>query len=81
MYTSSDGLNHQSNLTMSVRQSDMKVMDSFYKVMNSSYGYVSHSFNQFLIVDEAGRIVTLDHGDAYPRSVVFMRYYADAGQR
>lgn len=57
----------------------MEAADAFYKVMNSDYGYVSHSFNQFLIVDENGRIVTLDHGDAYPRSVVFMRYYADAG--
>lgn len=79
MYTTSDGLNHQSNLTMAVRQSDMTVTDSYYKVMNANYGYVSHSFNQFLIVDEDGLIVTLDHGDAYPRAVVFMRYYADAG--
>ena len=79
MYTSSDGLNHQANLTMAVRQSDMAVTDSYYDVMNSSYGYVSHSFNQFLIVDEEGRIVALDHGDAYPRAMTFIRYYADAG--
>ena len=79
MYKSRDGYNHQANLTMSVRQSDMEVVDSFYRVMNSDYGYVSHSFNQFLIVDEDGHIVTLDHGDAHPRSVVFMRYYGDAG--
>ncbi len=79
MYTSSDGLNHQSNLTMAVRQSDMTITDSYYEVMNSSYGYVSHSFNQFITVDEAGKIVALDHGDAYPRGVVFSKYYADAG--
>lgn len=79
MYTSSDGLNHQANLTMAVRQSDMTVTDSYYKVMNTDYGYVSHSFNQFILVDEEGRIVTLDHGDAYPRAMTFMRYYADAG--
>ncbi|WP_297232315.1 hypothetical protein [uncultured Flavonifractor sp.] len=34
MYTSSDGLNHQANLTMAVRQSDMSITDSFYDVMN-----------------------------------------------
>ena len=79
MYTSDDGLNHQANLTMAVRQSDMTVTDSYYEVMNTSYGYVSHSFNQFILVDQQGRIVTLDHGDAYPRAMTFMRYYADAG--
>ena len=80
MYRSSDGLNHQSNLTMAVRQSDMTVTDSFYGVMNTSYGYVSHSFNQYLLVDEDGFIVALDHGDAYPRGAVLMRYYQKAGQ-
>lgn len=79
MYKSNDGLNHQSNLTMAVRQSDMSVTDSYYDVMNSSYGYISHSFNQFIIVDQDGKLVTLDHGDAYPRGVVFCKYYADAG--
>ena len=79
MYTSDDGLNHQSNLTMAVRQSDMSITDSYYDVMNISYGYVSHSFNQFVLVDEDGRLVALDHGDASPRSVVFTKYYADAG--
>jgi len=79
MYTSSDGLNHQSNLTMAVRESDLSITDSYYDVMNSSYGYISHSFNQFIIVDEAGKIVALDHGDAYPRGVAFSKYYADAG--
>ena len=78
MYTSDDGLNHQANLTMAVDQSSMEVTDSYYDVMNASYGYVSHSFNQFLLVDEEGRIVALDHGDAYPRAMTFMRYYADA---
>ena len=78
MYKYSDGVNHQANLTMSVRQSDMTITDSYYDIWNDTYGYVSHSFNQFLIVDESGKIVTLDHGDGSPRAVVFMRYYADA---
>ena len=79
MYTSSDGLNHQANLTFSVRERDMAITDSFSGVANTSAGYVSHSFNQFILVDAGGNIVTLDHGDAYPRGAVLMRYNAKAG--
>lgn len=75
MYTSPrDGLNHQANLTLAVRQSDMALTDSYYIVMNKGVGYVSHSFNQFVLVDQEQNIVTLDHGDAYPRSIELMRY-------
>lgn len=79
MYKSSDGLNHQANVTIAVDQDSMAVTDSYYDVMNQSYGYVSHSFNQYIIVDEDGHIVAIDHGDAYPRGVAFCKYYADAG--
>lgn len=75
MYTSPrDGRNHQANLTLTVRQSDMSLTDSYHIVMNRSVGYVSHSFNQFVLVDREQNIVTLDHGDAYPRSIELMRY-------
>ncbi|MDE7273517.1 MAG: hypothetical protein K2N95_10730 [Lachnospiraceae bacterium] len=75
MYASArDGLNHQANMTLAVRQSDMKLTDSYYIVMNNSVGYVSHSFNQFVLVDQDRNLVTLDHGDAYPRSITLMRY-------
>ncbi|MCM1103436.1 MAG: hypothetical protein NC409_04960 [Clostridium sp.] len=75
MYASArDGLNHQANMTMAVRQSDMTLTDTYHIVMNSSVGYVSHSFNQFVLVDQDQNLVTLDHGDAYPRSIVLMRY-------
>ena len=79
MYTSDDGLNHQSNLTMAVKESDMSISDAYYDVMNVDYGYVSHSFNQFILVDQSGRIIAMDHGDAYPRGVVWLGYYTDAG--
>ena len=79
MYRYTDGLNHQANLMLAVRQSDMSITDSFYDIWNTDYGYVSHSFNQFIIIDEEGRIVTLDHGDANPRAMTFMRYYSNAG--
>ena len=78
MFRSPDGYNHQANLTMAVRQQDMTITDSYFDVMNSSYGYISHSFNQFILVDEDGRVVALDHGDAHPRGVAFSKYYADA---
>ena len=79
MYASGDGLNHQANLTFSLRQSDMEITDSFSGVANTAAGYVSHSFNQFVLVDEDGNIVTMDHGDGYPRGAVLMRYSAKAG--
>ena len=79
MYTSEDGLNHQSNLTIEVRESDMKVVDSFYEVMNSSVGYISHSFNQFILVDDNANLVALDHGDAYPRGAFLGKYDTKAG--
>lgn len=73
MYASDDGLNHQANMTLAVRQNDMEITDSFYRVMNSCVGYASHSFNQFILVDQNQKIVALDHGDAYPRSIVLTR--------
>lgn len=79
MYKSDDGLNHQSNLTFCVQEENMSITDSFYSVMNTSYGYVSHSFNQFILVDSAGTLVAADHGDAYPRSIVLMTYPGNAG--
>lgn len=75
MYASPhDGLNHQANMTLAVRQSDMTLTDSYYIVMNNSVGYVSHSFNQFVLVDQDRNLVTLDHGDAHPRGIILMRY-------
>ncbi|MBQ7800806.1 MAG: S-layer homology domain-containing protein [Oscillospiraceae bacterium] len=81
MYADENGTNHQANLTMNVRISDMVVTDSYYDAMNRNYGYVSHSFNQYIRVDEStGELVAVDHGDASPRSIVLTRYYAPAGQ-
>lgn len=80
MYTSSDGLRHQSNMTFALREEDTWLTDRRYNVSNISTGYVSHSFNQFLLVDGDGNIVTMDHGDAYPRSAVVIRYGKKAGR-
>ena len=78
MYTSEDGLNHQSNVMIALRISDMTVTDQLTKVWNSSYGYVSHSFNQFLRVD-GDTLLAVDHGDYYPRSVALFKYSKKAG--
>ena len=79
MYQSGDGLNHQANLTFSVRESDMTITDGYHGVV-SNRGYVSHSFNQFILVDGQGRLVALDHGDAYPaRGALLSRYDNEAG--
>lgn len=72
MYASDDGLHHQANMTFVVDIASMTVVDSWYDVMNVRYGYVSHSFNQFILTD-GQYIYRADHGDAYPRSVVITR--------
>lgn len=77
MYESDDGLNHQASMTVLVRQSDMTITDSTYEVGGPAY--VSHSLNQFLLIDGQQRVVTLDQGDAYPRSIVLQRLIARAG--
>lgn len=41
---------------------------------------MSHSFNQFILVDDQKDLVAVDHGDAYPRSVVLGKYEKKAGQ-
>ena len=78
MYQSGDGLNHQANLTFSVRESDMTITDGYHDVV-ANQGYVSHSFNQFILVDSQGRLVALDHGDAYPRGACLSIYDNKAG--
>jgi len=76
MYQSSDGRNHQANVTIQVDMDSMTITDSLTAVSNSGAGYVSHSFNQFIQL-ENHKIVTLDHGDAYPRSAVILKYNTD----
>ena len=76
MYKSSDGNNHQANVTIEVNMPSMTITDSYTGVMNVDYGYVSHSFNQFIKTD-GNHIVALDHGDAHPRSAVLVKYNSD----
>ena len=76
MYLSSDGFRHQANVTIQFDENKLVITDSYTDVMNSKYGYVSHSFNQF-IKTEGKHLVAVDHGDAYPRSIVLTEYQTD----
>lgn len=72
MYASSDGFNHQANMTFAVDKETMALTQQFSAVWNIASGYVSHSFNQFVLTD-GSYVYRLDHGDAYPRSVVLTK--------
>jgi hypothetical protein len=65
-FTSSDGLDHQSNLTIRINTDTMSVE---YQSPEFDDNHVSHSFRQFVKYD-GGKLVYVDHGDAYPRSIV-----------
>lgn len=74
MYETDDGNHHQSSMTIVVDKENMKVLDHptelyGYADENKNYGYVSHSFNQMLCIDD-GNMIAVDHGDAYPREMV-----------
>ena len=77
MYQSSDGYNHQANVTIELDMETMTITDSFTEVAGVGEGYVSHSFNQFIQV-ENNRIVAVDHGDAHPRGIALVQYQTDA---
>ncbi len=78
MYQSSDCLNHQSNMTICYNSSSHIITDES-NVNCWGTGYVSHSFNQLIKVD-GNDMVTMDHGDAYPRAFVLMKYEDAAGR-
>ena len=78
MYAYTDGVNHQANVMIALRVSDMKVTDQLTKLLNNKYGYVSHSFNQFVQVD-GNTLLAVDHGDNHPRSIAIFKYSKKAG--
>lgn len=67
---------HQANVTIQIDIDQMEITDSYTSVANNNYGYVSHSFNQF-VKTEDGHIIALDHGDAYPRDFIILKYQTD----
>lgn len=65
-YTTEDGLNHQSQLTIIVNTSTMSVTNNMGRFQKN---HVSHSFDQYVLFDGSSHVL-VDHGDAYPRSIV-----------
>ena len=61
---------HQSNLTISMDVKPFRIQ----RVMGEEFpsNHVSHSFGQFVRYD-GNTMVTVDHGDAYPRSFVLQK--------
>ncbi len=78
MFTADSGLNHQSNITLIYNISTGKITDSC-TTAELRGGYASHSFNQIVRAD-GSNIVAVDHGDAYPRSLVLYREKIDNGK-
>lgn len=74
MYRTGDGYNHQANMLIAIQESSMDVIFSRHDISNPAFGYVSHSLNQFILADENGTLVALDHGDGYPRGMLAVRY-------
>lgn len=77
-YTTEDGLNHQSQLTIIVNTPTMTVTNNMGKFQSN---HVSHSFDQYVLFDDNAHVL-IDHGDAYPRSIVLNKenetYYEQA---
>ncbi|GAA0133208.1 hypothetical protein YSY43_00480 [Paenibacillus sp. YSY-4.3] len=65
-YTASDGKNHQSQLTLMINTSNMSITNYTGEFQKN---HVSHSFDQFVKYDGKEHVL-VDHGDAYPRSIV-----------
>ncbi len=69
MFKSSDGLNHQANMSFILDEENM-IFDSYYTTVyqNNVFGYFSHSFDQ-RIINDGEKIYIYDHGDAIPRAL------------
>ena len=74
MYTSSDGLRHQSNFLFRVHIPTMKASFDF-----AWFGYISHCFNQFIDFD-GNHMILVGHGDGGPRAVCLLQFSEDAAQ-
>jgi hypothetical protein len=68
-YTSDDGLNHQSQLTIILNTATMTVTNDLGPFQAN---HVSHSFDQYVQFDGDDHVL-VDHGDAYPRAIVLQK--------
>lgn len=71
---------HQANVTFSVNTDTMEVVDKLTGVRYAEEGYASHSFNQFIQIDQ-GKMITLDQCDGFPsRALVLYKYNTDLSE-
>lgn len=59
---------HQSSLTIAFDEDDMSLLNAD-DLGAFQRDHVSHSFNQF-VMPEGNEFIVIDHGDAYPRSIL-----------
>lgn len=64
---------HQANVSFSVNTDTMTVVDKLTGVGYGEEGYASHSFNEFIQVDN-GTLITLDQCDAYQAELILLKY-------
>ena len=62
---------HQACTTLVFREGDMTETDV---AVLFDDDYVSHAYDQQILVDREGRLVSLDLGDAFPRAMVMFQY-------
>ena len=75
MYEHGDGLHHQANFRFALNMNTMT--ETFMRArVSPGKGDCSHSFNQFAATD-GDQLITVDHGDAFPRSIVLCKYYGN----
>ena len=73
-------VNHQANMTLALNIPTMKITQCRSGISGIYSGYVSHSFNQFILADGAD-LLTLDQWEAGEddRTTVMVRYRGSAG--
>ncbi len=69
IYAGSDGVKHQTNMFFDINKTDMSLIYKQTGIAASYVQYVSHSFNQLHTIKN-GFYAGVDHGDAYPRSII-----------
>ena len=72
MYKSDDGLRHQANMSFAIDQASMSLVYSSTGIASLGRGYVSHSFNQYVRIED-GYLYRVDHGDASPRGIALTK--------
>ncbi len=74
-----EGTVHQTNATIQVDIDNMTISDYHVKPAGSYDGYVSHSFNQFVKIED-DHMITVDQGDAFPRALVLIKHKANVSK-